>query len=393
MPNIPNVPAFKSEPEAGHMAFLAAQAALSAMGVEISLARLAGASGDAFKFCYDQAPVRAPLRDLRPADTLARAFAACGLRAEWVPDATLDHVRGQVEAQTAIGQPVLASGLPGTPDGAFCLLIGYDEDSDQLTVLDPAPDPLTAAPRHLSLAEGPTWDGPITGAPHWASFPMLIVRGPLYDPPDEASLRRGALQTALDVIDGAPLAYPEHPGAQAQADVPLAGRAVAQGPAALDALAQDLAEANLADPALRWRVAAQLAQLAWDRHLALIYLESWEASAPADLIAHYRSLAHSARTLLSRNREQRSAVMDCVDDLKLFISGTAAYCYALPADPRLIDGVRELGQVLTTPAETLLLVDSPKRRQGAVGLAGRLAEQERACRTLLAASHAAQVGL
>lgn len=391
MPIIPKVPAFKSEPESGHMAFLAAQAALSAMGVEQSLARLAGGSGDAFKFVYDRAPVHAPLRDLRPADTLARAFAACGLRAEWVPDATLDHVRGQVEAHAAIGQPVLASGLPGTPAGAFCLLVGYDEDSDTLSILDPAADPLVPATlRRLALADGPAWDGPLTGTPHWASFPMLVVRGPLYDPADETDLRRAALQAALDVIDGEPLAYPEHPGAQAQANVPLAGRSVPQGPAALDALAQDLAEADLADAALRWRVAAQLAQLAWDRHLAVVYLESWEASAPAGLIAHYRSLAHSARTLLSRNREQRSAAMDCVDDLKLLISGTAAYCYALPADPKLIDGVADLGQILDTPEGTALLVDSPKRRQGAVTLAGRLAEQERACRALLAA---AQVGL
>lgn len=391
MPIVAKVPAFKSEPEAGHMAFLAAQAALSAMGAERSLAHLAGASGDAFKFVYDRAPVRAPLRDLRPADTLARAFAACGLRAEWVPDATLDHVRGQVEAHAEIGQPVLAGGLPGTPEGAFCLLIGYDEDSDSLSILDPAANPLTPAPpRRLSLADSPAWDGPRTGPPHWASFPMLVVRGPLYDPPDEQSQRREALQAALDVIDGEPLAYPDHPGAQAQADVPLAGRAAPQGPAALDALAEDLAEADLGDPALRWRVAAQLAQLAWDRHLAVVYLESWAGNAPAELIAHYRSLAHSARTLLSRNQELRGATMDCVDDLKLFISGTAAYCYALPTDPKLLDGVADLGQRLATPAGPVLLVDSPKRRASAVKLAGRLAEQERACRALLTA---AQVGL
>jgi len=331
--------------------------------------------------------VREPLRDLRPWDSLARAGAACGLRAEWVPDATLDHVRGQVEAQARLGQPVLTSGLPGNLAGGFSLLVGYDEASDMLSVRDPSPDPATAGPyRELPLHEEMAWDGPVTGAPHWIDYPLLVLRGPLYDPPDEATLRREALQSALDVLEGTPLPYPDHPGAQALAGVPLAGRAALQGPAGLEALAADLADSDLADPAVRWRLDAQLGQLAWDRHLAVLYLETWAGNAPGDLIAHYRTLAHTARTLLSRNAEQRSAAVDRADDLKLLIGGTAAYCYALPAKPSLIEAARDLGQILETPGGPVVLVDSPKRRESAVSLAARLADSERAGRDLLVAA-------
>lgn len=381
------VPAFKAEPASGHHGFLALQAALSTVKAARSLAYLAGSSGDAFKFVYDRAPVREPLRDLRPWDSLALAAVACGLRAEWVPGATLDHVRGQVEAHAKIGQPVLTSGLPGNLAGGFCLLVGYDEASDTLSVRDPASDPEAAGPfRELPLHAEMAWDGPRTGAPHWIDYPLLVLRGPLYDPPDEAALRRDALQRALAVLEGDPLPYPDHPGALALAGVPLAGRAALQGPAGLEALAADLAESDLADPAVRWRLDAQLGQLAWDRHLAVLYLETWGGSAPGDLIAHYRTLAHTARTLLSRNAEQRSAAMHDPDDLTRFIEGTAAYCYALPDRPRLIEAARGLGHVLATPGGPVVLVDSPKRRESAAGLAARLAGSERAGRDLLAAA-------
>ncbi len=374
MPIIPGVPVYQHEPDSGNLAFLAAQAALSAIGVTRSVAQLAGASGDAFKFVYDNAPIREPLRDLRPVDTLARAFAACGLHAEWVPEATLDHVRGQVEAQAAVGRPVLTSGLPN--QGTACiLLVGYDEVSDTLAYRAAASRPTPNAPyATLPLDEGVHWDGPLTGPPHWADFPLLVIRGPLYDPPDEQAQRRAALQAALEALTGDPIPYPAHPGAARHAALPLAGRAARQGLAALTLLAADLTESDLSDGATLWRMDAQLRQLAWDRNLAVLYLESWAGGAPADLIARYRTIAHTARTLLSRLWERRSATMYSPDELRTFIAGSAACVYALPDDPKIqADLVHHgPGQVVTLPRGAALIIQTAERRTSAARLAERL---------------------
>jgi len=384
MPLIPGVPAFKREPDSGNLAFLAAQAALSAIGPPRSVAYLAGASGDAFKFVYDNAPVREPLRDLRPADTLARAFAACGLRAEWVPDATLDHVRGQVEAQAGIGRPVLTSSLPGQ-EPVCVLLVGYDADSDTLAYRAAAERPGADTPYASLPLGGAQWDGPLTGPPHWADFPLLVIRGPLYDPPDEEARRRTALQAALDALTGAPIPYPAHPGAARHADLPLAGRSARQGLAALELLAADIAAGDLGDAATLWRLDAQLRQLAWDRALAALYLESWEGRAPAALIARYRTVAHTARTLLSRLWERRSATMYSLHELRTFIASSAACLYALPDDPRMqtdlaLDGP---GLMVILPRGAALLVDRAERRAGAARLAGRLLDLEQGSIPLL----------
>ena len=389
MPTIQDVPVFKREPAAGNLAFLAAQAALSALKLPQSLVRLAGGSGDAFKFSYDNAPVYEPLRDFRRVDTLARAFAAAGLRAEWVPQATLDHVRGQVEAHAAINQPVLASGLPGEAGGEFVLLVGYDEDTDTLSYRRAAAEPAAAAPYEtLSLADEPHWDGPQAGPPHWADFPMLVMRGPLYDPPDERAQRRAALELALDTLHAEPSAYPRHPGAQARADVPLEPRQVRHGLAALELLAEDMLEVDFSAPATHWRLEAALHQLAWDRDLAVHYLESWEGQAPAALMARYRTVAHSARTLLTRIWEQRTLNARTPDAVRALVNDTAALVYALPDDPKLHDRLRQQGpgRLLTTERGPALLVDSPNRREAAAALARRVMDQEVACESLLKAA-------
>ncbi|GAB4572363.1 MAG: hypothetical protein Kow0077_11570 [Anaerolineae bacterium] len=387
MPTIPDVPAFAAVEDSGNMAFLAAQVALSVLKISRSVARLAGDSGDVFKCCYDNAPVYAPLRDMRPVDTLARAFAAVGLRAEWVPDATLNHVRGQVEAHAEIGQPILASGLPGEPPGTFVLLAGYDEDSDTLSYRRASADPAGGANQPYatrSLADEPAWHGPITGAPHWVDFPMLVVRGPLYNPPDELNVRRTALETALAVLDGDPIPYPAHPGAAEHADVPLADRRARQGLAALALLADDLSTADLADAALRWRIAAFLRQLAWDRELAVHYFEAWDTR-PTALMARYRTIAHTARTLLSRFQERRSVQITTLATLRDLVDSTAALLYALPQSARLQTEVQSagLGQIIEAPDGLWLAVDSPARRESTVRLAQRLAELEAGCRPLI----------
>ncbi len=376
MPTVPDVPAFKHEPDSGNLAFLAAQAALKALGLDRSLAELAGVGGDAFKFVYDDAPVFEPLRDLRPWDSLARAFAACGLRAEWVPDATSDHVRGQVEAQAKVGRPVLTSFVPDADYHGFCLLTGYDEASDTLFYRQAERSPRAGAPYRSFKLDAANWNGPITGGAGWVDYPLLVIRGELYDPPDERTSRRVALELALQVAQGEPIPYPVHPGAQAFARVPLAGRSAPQGLAALEALASDLGQADLSAFSTIWRLDAQLMQLAWDRTLAALYLESWGNDAPADLIAQYRANAHTARTLASRNWEQRSAALSCLDDLRLLIQGTAAYLYALAPDPRIRSSVGDLGRVIETPWGAALLVETPARRQGAVQVAGRLLDGE-----------------
>lgn len=385
MPSIADVPAFTAESDSGNMAFLAAQAALSVLKLPVSIAHLAGASGDVFKFMYDNAPVYEPLRDLRPVDTLARAFNAVGLRAEWVPDATLDHVRGQVEAHAEIGQPVLTSGLPGL-DGAFALLVGYDEDTDTLTYRGPAHAGAAEgsdAYATLSLTNNPAWDGPVTGAPHWVDFPLLVVRGPLYNPPDETTQRRSALELALGMQRGDPLEYPDHPGAQARADIPLAPRKVRQGLAALALFADDLATLDMSHPASLWRLEATLRGLAWDRSLAIHYLESWEADAPAALMGHYRTVAHTARTLLTRTWERRSTAARSIEELHALVGSTAALVYAIP--PTLVDSLQhtDLGQILEMARGPALLVDSPRRREGVVALAERLHDHEITCETLI----------
>ncbi len=384
MPTVPDVPAFKHEPDSGNLAFLAAQAALKALGLDRSLAELAGIGGDAFKFVYDDAPIFEPLRDLRPWDSLVRAFAACGLRAEWVPDATPDHVRGQVEAQAKVGRPVLTSFLPDADYHGFCLLTGYDEAADTLFYRQAEPSPRAGAPyRSFKLEDAAAWNGPITGGAGWVDFPLLVVRGELYDPPDELASRRAALELALQAARGDPIPYPDHPGAQAFAHVPLADRAAPQGLAALEALAADLGQADLSAFATIWRLDAQLTQLAWDRTLAALYLESWGGSAPTDLIAQYRANAHTARTLASRNWEQRSAALTRPNDLRLLVQGTAAYLYALAPDPRVRGHAGTLGRVIETPWGAALLVETTARRQGAVQVAGRLLEGEQRSANLL----------
>ncbi len=373
MPIINNVPSFKHEPAAGNRAFLAAQAALSVVGLGRGLPFLAGGSGDAFKFVYDRGLARAPLRDLRPWDSLALAYAACGLRAEWVPDATLDHVRGQVEAHAQIGQPILSSGLPGD-DGDFCLLVGYEEDDDRLSSQQAAAVPSAATPyRTLDLADDPAWNGPVTGPPFWVDFPMLVIRGPLYDPPGEAAQRRAALQRALDVQHGDPVAYGD------ASEV----RSAQQGLAAFEALAADLEAGDLGDPDLSWKLDALLAQYAWDRDLAALYLESWAGNAPATLIDLYRSAAHGARTLLTRNWEVRSAAMTDSETLLAFVAGTGAYRYQLPESPTIRQGLADLGRVIGTPRGPALLVETPQRRAGAVRLAQRLHDLEASAGPLL----------
>ncbi|MBN2471344.1 MAG: hypothetical protein JXN59_11510 [Anaerolineae bacterium] len=387
MPVIEELPAFKAEPDSGNLAFLAAQAVLLRVGVQWGIAQLAGASGDAFKFVYDNAPVKEPLRDLRGWDSLARAFTACGLRAEWVPDATLDHVRGQVEAHAAVQQPILTSGLRGVGDNDFALLVGYDEDTDTLTYLRGTSNPSAAAGRTetLILSDGLRWSGPITGVPHRVDFPLLVIRGALYNPPDEQTQRRAALQTALDVLYGDPIAYPAHPDAQQYADVPLQNRRVRQGLAGLALLAEDLEEADLSAPATLWRLDALLRQLAWDRELAVIYLESWGGSALAALIGRYRTIAHTARTLLTRNWERRSAALYSLDDLRGLVSSTSAYLYALPDDAKIrTDAVESgLGTLVSVAHGTALLVETPERRTSAARLARRLQELEQSCEPLL----------
>ncbi|MBN2472512.1 MAG: hypothetical protein JXN59_17435, partial [Anaerolineae bacterium] len=389
MPSIAKVPVFKRETDSGNLAFLAAQAALSTINVPQSMVRLAGASGDVFKFSYDNAPIYEPLRDYRRVDTLARAFAAAGLRAEWVPEATLDHVRGQVEAHAAIGQPVLAAGLPGMARGEFVLLTGYDEDSDTLSYRHAAPLPAADAPfATLSLADNPRWDGPLTGAPHWADFPLMVVRGPLYNPPDERAQRQAALTHALETFHADPGPYPRHPGAQACADVPLEDRQVQHGLAAFELLAEDIAQADFSASATLWRLDAMLRQLAWDRTLAGHYLEGWEGAAPPGLMARYRTVAHTARTLLTRTWEQRTLAARTAGEVRALVESTAALVYALPDDPALHDRLRQAGpgRVLLAERGPALLLDSPNRRDGAVALARRLHEQEIACETLIKAA-------
>ncbi|MBN1963090.1 MAG: hypothetical protein JW910_00485, partial [Anaerolineae bacterium] len=370
MPVIPNVPPFALEHASGNLAFLAAQAALSALGVGRSLAALAGASGDAFKFVYDAGPVREPLRDLRPFDTLAAAFASVGLRAEWVPEATLDHVRGQVEAHSKIKQPVLTSCLPGLDYHGFCLLVGYDEATDRLSYRCAAasPQPGTAY-QTLSLRDSPTWSGPITGGPGWVDFPLLVIRGPLYDPASAITQRKSALETALALLHGEPIPYPAHAGAAKLARVPLTDRTAPQGLAGLAALSDDLGKTDLRAFDTLWRLDAQLSQLAWDRTLAALYLESWEGDAPARLIAQYRTIAHTAQTLATRAWEKRGAGIRGAEDLRAFVEGTAACVYALPPDPRVRDGVRSLGHVIDTPWGRALVLDTPERRASALGIA------------------------
>ncbi len=389
MPSIAQVPVFKRDTDSGNLAFLAAQAALSAMNMPQSIVRLAGASGDVFKFSYDNAPVYEPLRDHRRVDTLAGAFAAAGLRAEWVPEATLDHVRGQVEAHTAIGQPVLATGLPGVEPGEFVLLTGYDEEGDTLSYRRAAAAPAAHAPYDsLPLADEPRWDGPVSGAPHWMDFPLLVVRGPLYDPPDDRAQRRAALTLALETLHADPGAYPQHPGAQARADAPLEGRQVRHGLAAFTLLAEDVAGADLSAPATLWRLDAMLRQLAWDRALAVLYLESWGQGAPAALMARYRTVAHTARTLLTRAWEQRTLDARTADEVRALVESTAALLYALPDDPALHDRLRQggPGRMVHLARGPALLVDSPNRRDGAAALARRLQEQEIACEPLIKAA-------
>jgi|GEM_PF-2104922 len=384
MPIVPDVPAFKHEPDSGNLAFLAAQAALKALGLDHSLAELAGAGGDAFKFVYDDAPIFEPLRDLRPWDSLARAFAACGLRAEWVPDATPDHMRGQVEAQAKVGRPVLTSFVPDADYHGFCLLTGYDEAGDTLFYRQAEQSPRAGAPyRSFKLDTAAAWNGPITGGAGWVDFPLLVIRGELYDPPDEQTSRRAALELALLAARGEPIPYPAHPGAQAFAHVPLKGRSAPQGLAALETLASDLGRADLSAFSTIWRLDTQLTQFAWDRTLAALYLESWGSNAPADLIAQYRANAHTARTLASRNWEQRSAALSRPDELRQLVQGTAAYLYALAPDPRVRGYAGDLGRVLETPWGAALLVETPARRQGAAQVAGRLLEGEQRSAALL----------
>lgn len=384
MPVIANVPTFKQEPDAGNLALLALQAALNVAGQPVSLIQLAGASGDAFKFLYDNAPVRQPLRDLRPWDSLAAACAVCGLHAEWITDATPDSLRDIVADRSQLNQPILTSGLPDQNDVTCALLVGYETVTDTLHVRSAAPTPNIDTPyQTLNLNATPPWHGPITGSPHWANVPLFVLRGALDHPPDENQQRRGALERALAALEGEPVAYPDHTGAHQYATIPLAGRTVRQGWVAFDYLRQDLAEADLSAADTLWRINAQLAQLAWDRELAAHYLTSWGRTAPAGLVARYRTIAHTARSLLSRNWETRSLTLTTPASLTDFITGTAAYLYALPANAKLQAATADLGQRIDTQRGPALLVDTPQRRAGAVQLAQRLLDLERGNKPLL----------
>jgi hypothetical protein len=155
--------------------------------------------------------------------------------------------------------------------------------------------------------------------------------------------------------------------------------------AAFSLLAADLAAGDLSDPALHWRLDAQLRQLAWDRELAALYLESWGGNAPAALAAGYRTVAHTARTLLSRNWERRSASLRTLDALRALVEGSAAYAYALPDNPALLAAAARagLGAPVSLADGPALLVDTPARRQGAVALTQRLSDLEQSSAALL----------
>ncbi|MBI1907260.1 MAG: hypothetical protein HYS20_13665 [Rhodocyclales bacterium] len=400
--SIKDVPSFERNHDAGSMAMLALEATLATQGESRPAWWLAGMSGDAFKFVYDTGAVFEPLRDRVPLDVLTLACQAAGWTGHWRLAARTGEITALVRASVQRGCPVITPFLGSRWYHGMVLIVGIDDTARQF-VLRTAREDSRSCAGYQTVAMPEHWDGPVPGGVAWADTPLFVLAGRV-SPPAPDALLGDALARAAQLHAGAPLPYADHPGAQRYSDAPLAGRAARQGEAALGALRQDLAEAELGDFALIWRIDAQLGQLHYDRANAAHFLRAVARANPARGAHFLRAVvgAHPARGPLLEAAlcyeatariaaRVQAALWDKqlrqtpdLTGVRTGIDAGTSLVHALGHLPR--EDIAALGRdvaVLETPWGPAAIVDSPRRRQCILDLVDGIIANERRCVAML----------
>lgn len=380
---ITGVPSFARDDDAGSMAVVALEAALAVQGENRPAWWLAGVSGDAFKFVYDPAPVFEPLRDRNPLDVLTIAARAAGWVGRWSIGTHVPAAEIAVRAAVRKGTPVLAPFLGEAWYHGVVLVVGIDDAARrfhlQIARMDQA-----AARGYETVAIPPGWSGPVPGDIAWADAPLFVLDGRTTTPL-QRQVGDDALARAIDLHAGAPLPYADHPGARCYSAVPLAGRAAAQGEAALLALRDDIAGSETVGWDLIWRIDAQLGQLHYDRGNAARFLR-WLADRHRAGLSLLEAADGYAVTAAFAKRLQ-GAYWDKqwrdIADRRVVAAGIdrgASLVHAVGGLPaHEIAALRRVVPVLDTPWGPAAIVGDHRRRQALVDLVDQIIARERAC--------------
>ena len=380
---IADVPSFARDYDAGSMAMAALEVALAVRGEDRPAWWLAGVSGDAFKFVYDPAPVFEPLRDRNPLDVLTIAGRAAGWDGRWSIGTQVPAAEIAVREAVRKGAPVLAPFLGEAWYHGVVLVVGID-DTERRFHLQIARTDRAAARGYETVAIPRSWNGPVPGDVAWADAPLFVLDGRTTIPPPQ-QVGDDALARAIGLHAGAPLPYADHPGARCYSAVPLAGRAAAQGEAALLALRDDIARSESVGWDLIWRIDAQLGQLHYDRGNAARFLR-WLADGHRAALPLLEAADGYAVTAAFAKRLQgaywdkgwsdiadRRAVAEGIDRSASLVHAVGG----LP--PHEIAALQRVVTVLETPWGPAAIVDDHRRRQALVDLVDRIIAQERAC--------------
>lgn len=389
---IPNVPPFERNHDAGGMAMLALECVLRTQGDSHPAWWLAGTSGDAFKFVYDAGAVFEPLRDRAPLDVLTQACRAAGWSGHWLCGARVDEVISVVRESVRQGRPVITPFLGDKWYHGLVLIVGIDE-GERRFLLQIARDSPSDAPGYETVPIPEHWDGPVPGAVAWADIPLFVLDART-TPPAPGQLINEALLLAATLYVGPPLAYADHPGAQCYSGTPLAGRTTLQGEAALAALRCDIAEGEFIGFDTIWRIDAQLGQLHYDRSNAARFLRAAAQRHPSSALLLeasdlYAATAEAARQIMTAYWDKRSNRLTDQSEVRAAIGESSSLVYAV-ADlpPRELASLRRAVPILETPWGLGAIADSPRRRRGILATVDRIIVQERRSIDLL--RHAVQ---
>jgi len=384
---IRDVPTFDRNHDAGSMAMLALEAILAAQGERWPAWWLAGMSGDAFKFVYDAGAVFEPLRDPGSVGCPDARLPGRRWAGHWRLGAQPGEVVDLVRASLQRGCPVITPFLGSRWYHGIVLIVGIDDTARQF-LLRIAREDSTSAAGYQTVAIPERWDGPVPGAVAWADTPLFILDGRMSLPSREALLG-DALARAADLHAGAPLSYAGHPGAQRYSDPLLSGRAARQGEAALGVLRQDLAEGELRDFALIWRIDAQLGQLHYDRTNAVHFLRAVAGEHLAggqllEVALCYEATARIAARIQAALWDKQLGQTPDLTGVRAGIGASASLVYAVRHLPREdIAALSRYISVLQTPWGPAAIVDSPRRRRGVLELVDGIIVNERRCVAML----------
>lgn len=382
---LPDVPAYPRNDDAGAGALAALHAALRCRGAKAGYEELLLLSGAAFGFVYDNAPVFEPQRDLLPLDVMRTGARATGYNGRWVVDRTPAETLEQVAGALAGGRPAVVSlysveGLHG-----FAVAVGCDPTSGELLVQTGernfTPD---MAPTQVPLRLAAGWSGAVTGPQAWGRCPVFLLEaGAPSGWTAEGRLYR-ALNRGAALLAGGWTPYRETAESLEFSGVPLAGRQAAYGLPAYDVLAADLSACEwLGGFDVIWRLDAQLTQLYHHRIAAAEYLRSVAHPVAAEAAETCQATARAALELASRFWFKPSHELTTAEDLLSMAGSQRAMVFWLGLDDEERAQLAPRLPVVQTPWGYVAVRDSVPRRKEAVNLVRRMRRQEETLSQLL----------